>query len=341
MKSIRTAPFVVASLLFLWTSMALATTDAAFQLNKEGISLMKAGKYAQAKEKFLAAVEEDSVYAEARVNAAKAAEMEDPPDWVTVKTQYLTVIQFIDAENMGALLGIGEYYVKVSNMPDAEASFRKVLELDPQSGAARFGLGNMYHKMKKYDKAAVEYKKALAKDPNAYSRGYLRLGIYEFEKNATSKKFGKATEYLEKYLESGDREKEGLYYAHSYLGQILVHTGKPQAALTHLQKAKEIDPKAFENYYFIAEVYSQMNKWKEAETEYLACLKQNPGYGEAHFKLAVMYQQQYRDAEAIEHYKAAAKDPSFRNRNTARSMAQQLEEYLKKVEAAEAEEQGL
>ncbi|MFH1680755.1 MAG: tetratricopeptide repeat protein [Candidatus Eisenbacteria bacterium] len=318
-----------AAAVLLAAGLALAVSEEAFQLNEEGITLLRAGKYTQAKEKFLAAVATDSVYSEARINAARAAEMENPPDWETVKTEYLTVLTY-EPENLDALVGIGEYYVKTPNPEEAKPHFDAALELDPRSGAAHFGLGNMHHKMKKTQQAKAEYEKAVAADPRGFPRAFLRLGLYEYDAGEQTKNFTKAIEHLEKYVAMKD-DDDGLATGRRRLGAIYIQKNDAKKAIEHLTKAKELSPSDPWVSYYLGEAHSKAGNLSAAEKEYLACVEKDPKFGEAHFKLAVLYQQDEMDEKAIAHYKAAAADPSFRQKGQAAQMAKQLEEYLRKV----------
>lgn len=310
-------------------TFAGAVSDEAFQLNEEGLVLLKAGKHAQAKEKFLAAVAADDVYSEARINAARAAEMENPPDWETVKTQYLTVLTY-EPENIDALVGIGEYYVKTPNPEEAKPHLDAALKLDPRKASVHFALGNMHHKMKQTQPAKAAYEKAVAADPRGFPRAYLRLGLYEYDAGEKTKDFTKATEILEKYVLMED-DAEGLSTGRSRLGAIYVQKNDPKKAVEHLEKAKELNPADPWVYYYLGEAHTKARNFTAAEKEYLACIEKDPKFGEAHFKLAVLYQQDEQDEKAIQHYKAAAADPGFKQKGQAAQMAQQLEEYLRKV----------
>ncbi|MBN1826319.1 MAG: tetratricopeptide repeat protein [Candidatus Eisenbacteria bacterium] len=329
----RYSRFLLLLLPMLVAAPLLAVDEVAFGLNEEGRALMEQGKYAEAKAKFLEAVETDGFFSEARINAARAAEMEDPPDWVTVKTQYLTVLTY-DEENVEAILGSGLYFVKASDFEEAKARLEKVIEMEGENGAARYGLGNMYYKMKRYDQASAEYEKAISLDPGAYPTALLRVGVNEYNNNRKTKKFDKATDYLTRFLERG-KEKEDLAIAHNRLGLIHYYTKQYQKAMTHFGEAKKLDPTDYTNDFFRGVIYAQTQNLAKAEEEFKSCLEKKPGYGDAHFQLATIYQMQYRDEEAIEQYKAAAADRNFSKRSTAREKAQQIETYLQKVKEAE------
>lgn len=331
---VKRTPRILGVLLALaaGATVVFAVSDQAFQLNEEGITLLDKGKYEEAKAKFLAAVEAEPQYSEARVNAAKAAE--NLEDWVTVKTQYLTVLTY-DEENFDALLGIGHYEVSTSNFADAEKHLRKALDLEPRSAGAHYGLGNMHYKMKNENLAAAEYEKVIGLDPRGFPRAYLRLGLYQFDVGSKTKKFDDAIKNLEKYLTLGD-DDEAIGLAHYRLGLIHYQQNQDAKALQHFSEAKKDDPNDYRPYWYSAEIYRRGEKRADAEKEYLETLKRKPDLGEAHFQLAIMYQQDYRDEDALEHYKKAAADRGFTQRGQAQAQVAALEEYFRKLKEAEA-----
>ena len=335
MRSNKT-PRIAAALLaiLICTGTALAVSDEAFQLNEEGITLFEQGKYAKAKERFLEAITADSVYSEARVNAARAAEKLD--DWETVKFQYLTVLTY-EEENVDALTGAGNYMVKASQYPEAEGYLKKATGFDPRNVSAFYGLGNLYYKMKKYGSAKTNYKKVISLDPRGYSRAWLRVGLIEFDGAKKTKKYAEATKHLEKYLEL-DPDGSGAALAHYRLGFIHYQGGKTKAALEQFAESKKLSPKDHLPCFYSGEIHLKAGNRAAAEKEYLECLKRKPGFGLAHFKLAIMYQQDYRDEDALTHYKAAAADKSFKQRSQAAQQAAALEEYFRKVKEAETED---
>ncbi len=58
-----------------------------------------------------------------------------------------------------ALLGQGRY-------PEAEASYRQAMELDPNFALLHSGLGSLYQVQGCYQDAIAQYQRALGIDPN-------------------------------------------------------------------------------------------------------------------------------------------------------------------------------
>jgi tetratricopeptide (TPR) repeat protein len=120
------------------------------------------------------------------------------------------------------------------DIANAEANFKKAIELDPNVPALHVALANFYMRQKLLDKAKNMYLEALAKAPNTLS-ALMALGmISESEKNYT-----KAQEYYEKTLKINPNfppAANNLAYIYAE------HGGNIDVALNLAQKAKEQAP---------------------------------------------------------------------------------------------------
>ena len=68
---------------------------------------------------------------------------------------------------------------------DAEAEYKKALELDPGSRVAQFNIGNAYYKQRRLDESQRSYNASIAtsKNPTDQSMGYYNLGNAFFQSN--------------------------------------------------------------------------------------------------------------------------------------------------------------
>ncbi len=300
---------------------ARATKPEAIKLNEEGEAFITQADYTKALQKFIEAINTDSVYSEARVNAALTAEFME--DWANVKFQYLTILTY-DEENFDALLGAANYFVRVGDFDEARGYFAQATTIDPGSAPLHFGMGGMHHKMKSSKKALSEYKKTIALDEKGFPLAYYRLGRHESEAAKATKDYSKAIMYLSSYVELG-KDSDILYSANMDLATIRIKAKEYDQAVVRLSAAKLIKTSDWKPYFYTAEVFRAQGKTRVAEKEYLATLEKKPGHGESHYRLALMFQEQYKDEEAMMHYQEAAKDKSFKNRTQARQAAAALE----------------
>jgi len=90
----------------------------------------------------------------------------------------LSLIQLIQTNML-----LGYIYTELGEYSKAEKSFKKALEINPESSMSFSALGYVYYLSKKYDLAIFNFKKAIQFDPNNASAHnnlgytYLELGI--------------------------------------------------------------------------------------------------------------------------------------------------------------------
>ena len=95
-----------------------------------------------------------------------------------------------------AHLNLGYEYYKKKKLNEAEAEFRKALELDPNQTLAHNNLGMIYAIRKLFQKAENEFKAELAINPG-YEDALYNLGMLNYDQ----KKYKEAVHYWEKTLE--------------------------------------------------------------------------------------------------------------------------------------------
>ena len=118
-------------------------------------------------------------------------------------------------------------------MDDAEASFRRAVELRPDFAAALTSLGNTLSCTGKMDAAVVCFRKALALKPD---HAPALFGLHALLLNADD--MAPSIECLERAVASDPANEAGRFF----LGMMLDYTGNPAAAAAHLQIAAQGSP---------------------------------------------------------------------------------------------------
>lgn len=135
------------------------------------------------------------------------------------EASYRRVLE-LDAKNLEALRGLGNIHFDREEYPEAVKSYSGYLELKPDDSNVRTDLGTMYLYSGQDEKAIGEYKKVVEKNPGFY-QAHFNLGV------AYSKKGDrvKAAETLEKAksLAPDDRTREQI--------QAMIDRSKAQAGV--------------------------------------------------------------------------------------------------------------
>ena len=127
----------------------------------------------------------------------------------------------------------GKANYEAAMFPDAEASFREVLRLDPRFPGVHGELGKVYMSLRRNDDAMRELRLELAADPgNADANFY--LGALLVQQGS----FEEAIPYLHQAIKA----KPDAWAPYFNLGKALFRMGKPAEAVAPLQRAVALNP---------------------------------------------------------------------------------------------------
>ena len=144
----------------------------------------------------------------------------------------------------------------VGKLKEAELSYHKAIQLNPNYGPAHYNLGNLYKDLGTLKEAENCYKKAIELNPDL-AIAHTNLGgiLYHFNKLKEAEKcYKKAIEL-----------NPDLAIAHANLGHIFKDLGQLKEAEKCYIKAIELNPDYAEAYYELSYInYSDKNKkWKD------------------------------------------------------------------------------
>jgi Flp pilus assembly protein TadD len=95
--------------------------------------------------------------------------------------------------------------------------------------------------------------------------------------------------------------------AHNGYADLLVRTGRTDAAVAEAKQARKLDPFSAQTTAFLGFILYQARRYDEAVNDCQIAIEFDPNHAGAHWWLALAYEQQHRFAEAIgELQKAAA-----------------------------------
>ncbi len=153
-------------------------------------------------------------------------------------------------------LGLAQLYL--GNFPESVVALRKVVELTPDSPNVYFNLGKAMMRNQDFEGAAAQFKILAEKDPGFWEShvllemSYARLGRVPETIQECEKVLAVAPDHFGTNL---------------ILGRFLLRKGDADAAVTRLQKAAELRPKAPEPHMALADAYTKLGKDTDAARE--------------------------------------------------------------------------
>src|SRR5438128_5014889 len=192
---------------------------------------------------------------------------------------------------------LGEAANARKDWPEAEAEFRKCLDLNPNFDQAMTGLSRVLMYQNKDEEAKQWARNALKYNPENY-RAWYQLGFIEAktDKQAAIADYEKAVAIQSNFAPL--RRDLGLLY---YQQQNYAKAAK------HLAKAVELGMNEAPLWNFLGISHSRSNRLALAVESYKRALKLNPDLAEAHLNLAYAYQRLNRTSNAKLEYQAACK----------------------------------
>jgi len=156
------------------------------------------------------------------------------------------------------------------------ASYKKAIELNPNSAWSHYNLGQALAKNGNFNEAAIAYEKAIQLKPDSSSFRY-SLGEVLVE-------MGKLGQGAFQYNQA-IKIKPNFSSCYNKLGEVLIQQGKLSEAITHFQKAIEFNPNLCWPYGNMAAVMAVEEKKEDAINYYQNAIKLNPNYKASHPEL--------------------------------------------------------
>ncbi len=160
-----------------------------------------------------------------------------------------------------AYSNLGVILTELGKLQEAELSTRKAIELKPDYTDAHNTLGNVLKNLGKFKEAELSYRKAIELNPN-FAIAYSNLGVILTE-------LGKLQE-AELSTRKAIELKPDYADAHNTLGNVLKNLGKFQEAELSTRKAIELKPDYADAAW---NLYGLSNSIEEAEEKINLCLK--------------------------------------------------------------------
>lgn len=216
----------------------------------------------------------------------------------------------INTYNKGAdLFNKGKY-------KEAEAEYKKAIEMNPHYAPAHEGLGQAYLKLKRYDAALKEFNESLMINPYAAESHYGLGVVYPIARGDLDKAINHFKKYLELSPRSPDAAKVQGWIANlkekkaARGGEVGLHNkgveafdrGDFKSAKNYYQQAISKNPNSFEAYHGLGLALVQLKQYEAARSAFEDAIDLNPDYAEAHYGLGVVYPLLGNKTEAATHF---------------------------------------
>jgi len=246
-------------------------------LENLGTLYEKTGRFQEARDRYLEAVEVDSTYAPALKKLAVLFSRANQHD--RAARTYLRYV-LLEKTDVDALVGLAESCLEVGRYGQALEAARTALAIDPtliraQLAAARAGIHSDDDKDRL--EAAERYAK-LGGEAELTAEDWREIAVYEIKAG----EYTKAEPHLARARELDPRDAEVRYQT----GILMLKTARYREATTHLQEAVELNPRSAIYHlnlgigFFGAKVYAQ------AVPSFREALELNPDLGVARLLLA-------------------------------------------------------
>ncbi len=202
-----------------------------------------------------------------------------PKETLQLAIQEYGEIARLAPDDTDALLDLARLHRLNNDLPNAEATLKRLLEQDPGSEVALAALASIYSESGEYQKAVELLTAASAQAPSSRLLATLAYA-YEQEAEACKRQAGCSPE------------------------------GHYDNAIESYRRALQLDPKSFELRRRLAEALLNADRAEEALTEYQALAEADPEDAEVLMRIAQLYRHQKRVPEAREWLERAKKlDP--------------------------------
>ena len=216
---------------------------------------------------------------------------------VEAETSYRRVLQ-IDANVIGAHVNLGMTLYKMGQLDEAETSYRRALRIKPDLTEAHYNLSILFKKQGRLNEAENSYRRVLEIKPD-FAEAHNNLGFILKETG----RLGEAETSYRRALQIRPDYVDAYYN----LGNVLMETGRMGEAEASYRRALQIKPDIAELHYYHGNILREMGRLEEAESCYRRAVQIKPDFAEAHINLGHIHKNLDRLDESLASYRLALK----------------------------------
>lgn len=191
---------------------------------------------------------------------------------------------------------LGLLFLESKRLHEAETAYRRVVELKPGDAVALVNLGNLLNEAKRTAEADAAYRRALELKPDYAEAHYNFANLLQETRHLPE---------AEAAYRRALALKPDFAEAHNNLGHLLIKGRRLPEAEAACRSALELKPDCAETLNNFGNLLKETGRLSEAEAAYRRALELRPDYAEAHYDLGNLLTETSRLSEAEAAYRRA------------------------------------
>ena len=219
------------------------------------------------------------------------------------------IVNSLQPNFIAAPVSLGNIYLELNRLDDAQLSFTNALAIDKNCSAAYYGLGQVALSKRSYADAVNNFQKALELAPGAnrihYSLAMAYRGLGDAEKTkAHLGQQGTVGVRVADPLIDGLQELVQGVRVHLVRGRMALEAKRFTDAVAEFRQAVAANPESVTAHVNLGAALTQTGELSAAINEFEATLRIDPQNTTAHYNLAVLLANGNQTKEAIAHLEA-------------------------------------
>lgn len=218
-------------------------------------------------------------------------------------------VRSLRPEFVAAPVNLGNIYLELNRLEDAQSSFTNALEIDKRSAAAYYGLGQVALSKRNYAEAVNYFQKSLDLAPAAnrihYSlaMAYRGLGDAEKAKSHLAQQGTVGVRVADPLIDALQELVQGAR-VHLIRGRMALEAKRYEEAVTEFRQAVSANPDNVTAHVNLGAALTQTGDLNGAMEQFEATLRIDPNNTTAHYNLAVLLARENKHQQAIVHLQA-------------------------------------
>ena len=218
----------------------------------------------------------------------------------------------LQPEFVAAVVNLGNIYLELNRLDDAQASFSNALAIDKSSAAAYYGLGQVALSKRNYVAAVDYFQKSLELAPDAnrihYSlaMAYRGLGNSEKARLQLAQQGTVGVRVADPLIDALQELVQGVR-VHLVRGRTALEAQRYAEAVTEFRRAISANPDSVTAHVNLGAALTQTGDLNGAMDQFEATLRIDPGNTTAHYNLAVLLANEDKHEQAIAHLQAVSR----------------------------------